>query len=334
MKNIVLLHNPRGIHYVHNAWAKSIGAKGLVDAHPHYLSFPIIARFVTTIINLFKIPKGTDFLICESGAYVFTGAIWKLFNKGKKMALILADPKLHYLSKKGQLVRKIYGWALKKFDLLVAVSPLMASYVPDELKSRTAIVPTFKTDKLKNVKPGLQNKNIMFMARISEEKGVDLLADIFSNIKKKFPESKLYVVGVSTFLFGQGNLRKRLEKKGVPGVVFTGRVPFVEDYMEKCSIYASMARIDPAPVSVLEAMSQGLVPVVSKGVGNSYIVEMISKDLVVERPEDAVEVITSLWNSPQLLEQYSKRAIELSTLCDEKKSVALFRQAVDKLLAC
>ncbi len=332
MPNITLLHNPRGIHYVHAAWAKAVGASSVVDAHPHYLSLPIMVRFFTTIINLLKIPKSTDVLVCESGAYIFTGALWKLMGKNRKLVLVLADPKLHYLSKKINLIKRIYLWALEKFDLFVAVSPLMASYVPEGLKNRTAIVPTFKTDKLEKIKPDLKSKNIMFMARICKEKGVDLLVDAFAKLRQGFPESRLYVVGVSTFLFGQGNLRKHLEKKGIPGVIFTGRVPFVEEYMKKCSIYASMARIDPAPVSVLEAMSQGMVPVVSKGVGNSYVAARVADELVVEKPGDAVEIITKLWNAPELLEKYSADARKVAGEYNEAMSVKLFEQAMKRVL--
>ena len=172
----------------------------------------------------------------------------------------------------------------------------------------------------------------MFMARICREKGVDLLVDAFAKLRPQFPESKLYIVGVSAYLFGQGNIRKRLEKKRIPGAIFTGRVPAVEDYMEKCSIYASMARIDPAPVSVLEAMSQGLVPVVSRGVGNSYAVEELNKELVVDKPEDAVSVISRLWNSPALLKEYSNRARKIADKYNMQFSTELFLKAMSRII--
>jgi len=332
MANVVILHNPRGIHYVHNAWVQAIGAKGMADVHPYHISIPIIPRLFTTIVNLMKVPKNTDVLICESGSYIFTGVFWKALRKSRKLVLILADPKLHYLSKKGNLIKKLYAWALGKFDLIIAVSPLMASYVPDKLKHRVAVVPTFGKSNMRPVRLDMASRNIIFMARICKEKGTDLLVDAFAKLRQAYPDSRLYVVGVSTYLFGQGNMRKILESKKIPGAIFTGRVPSVEDYMEKCSIYASMARIDPAPVSILEAMSQGLIPVVSRGVGNSYAVEEIDPSLVVDKPEDAVLAITKLWSSPLLMREYSRRAREIAEKYSKEFSTGLFVKAIAPLL--
>ena len=332
MPNITFLHNSRGIHYVHKAWVNSIGASCIKESFPHNLSMPVIPRFFATLINFFKIPKGTKFLLCESSSYVFTGAFWKILGRGRKLGLILAEPKLYYLSKKSNLIKKIYFQILKKVDMFVAVSPMMASFVPKELQSRVIVVPTFKSSHIGKISPGLKSKNIMFMARTSIEKGVDLLVDAFIKLREKHPDSKLYIIGAGTYLFGQGNLQKKLIRKNIPGVIFTGRVPSVEDYMKKCAIYSSMARIDPAPVSILEAMSQGLVPVVSKGVGNSYIVEKISKELVVENPEQAAAVMAKLFESPKLLEKYSKLAVDIVKEYDEKTSVAMFKNLTKQFM--
>src|SRR3989338_5604203 len=110
-------------------------------------------------------------------------------------------------------------------------------------------------------------------------------------------------------------------------IIFTART-----CLKKCSLYVNLSWIEPASVSVLQAMSTGIVQIVNQNVGNKSYVAMINKELVVNNDEEAENMILKLWKNKKLLEKYSKKAIEASKLYpDERESIRLFKKAIEKL---
>ena len=94
----------------------------------------------------------------------------------------------------------------------------------------------------------------------------------------------------------------------------------------------SLARIDPAGVAVLEAMSSGLVPVVSRGVGNSYIVEKINKNLVVSDQSEVQKIIKKLWTDKKFLKNASQKSIIIAKQYNKEKSINLFKKTIYKFI--
>ncbi len=331
MAKIAILHNSRGLHYVHRAWADSVNAIKIKDICPHTFNVPFLFRGLATLLNLFRIPPETDLLVCENGSNIITSMLWKKLNPHKKFVLIVSDPKLYYLSQRRDIISLFTRASLRSVDLFVTVSPLMASYIPENFKN-ICIVPTFRTPNFVSPHANIHSKNILFISRVCYEKGIDLLVAAFQKIQESFPDSKLYVVGQSDYIFGQGNLKKKIERKKLPGVIFTGWVPKLDDYLKNCSLYINLARIDPASVTVLEVMSCGIIPIISEGVGNKEIVKKISTDLVVRGPTAVPELVKKLWTSKELMERYSALAVAHSDDLTKANSIKLFRQAIQNLI--
>ena len=222
---------------------------------------------------------------------------------------------------------------LKKIDVLVCTSEMMKNYLPVECQKRAFIVaPAFDRKSLKRVKGNVNTKNIIFTARICLEKGVDHLVEAFLKVKKEFPEAKLYLCGASSYIHGQGNLREQLERRNLKDVIFTGHVD-IKPYLRLCSLYVNLSWIDPASVSVIQAMSVGIVPIVSKGVGNKVYVERVAKELVVKDDAEAEQIIKKLWKSKVLLKKYAKKAIEVSgSYPSEEESVRLFKEGLRRFI--
>ena len=277
MKSVYLYNsNHRGFkgHPMHEAWARSINAEPILDRDE--LQIQNISRFIKSFFTARKIPKDADLVLCEGASQIFSGYLWKRKNRNKKLALIVSDPKLFYLKNSNLLLKGIYMKALKEFDLFIPTSPLMESLIPKELKGKRMVVfPSFD-NRFSKYRCDLKNKNIVFTGRISWEKGSDVLVGAYLKIQEYFPESRLYMLGF-------GSLIQPLKKRKIKNIIFTGWSKRPEDYLKKSSIYMSLARIDPAGVAVLEAMSIGLVPVVSEGVGYNYVVKKISKELEIGR---------------------------------------------------
>jgi len=326
MKSVFLYNSEhRGYkgHPVHEEWAKSINAVFINDRDK--LQIPNISRPIKSFFTAKKIPKDVDLVLCEGASQIFSGAIWKVKNKDKKLALIVSDPKWFYLKTMNPKLKKIYMNALSKYDLFIPTSPLMYSLIPKELPGKRSIVFPFADPRFFRYKADLSSKNIVFTGRIGLEKGTDLLLETYLKIMQDFPESKLYILGF-------GKLKDKLENKKIKNVIFPGWIDNLEKYLEKSSIYMSLARIDPAGVAVLEAMSSGLIPVVSKGVGNSYIVEKIDKSLVVNNPLEVQKIIKKLWTDKKFLKNTSQKSIKLAKQYNKEKGINLFKKTIHEFI--
>jgi glycosyltransferase involved in cell wall biosynthesis len=112
----------------------------------------------------------------------------------------------------------------------------------------------------RSLPPSASNR-ILFVGRLAEEKGVDLLLDAWSRL----PPTDLELVVV-----GDGPQRQVLEAKGFPGVRFTGQLgsDAVTELMcsARCLVVPSQWH-EVQGIVVLEAMAAGLPAVVSSGGG-------------------------------------------------------------------
>lgn len=103
----------------------------------------------------------------------------------------------------------------------------------------------------------------------------------FDIVKKKYPDSKLIIVGDGPEMENLKNLVKTLK---LTDVVFKGRVPNTQIYDElnEADIFTNPTTKDNMPVSILEAFACGL-PVVSTNVGGiPYVIEDHSNGLLVD----------------------------------------------------
>jgi len=312
-------------HPVHKAWAESIKAKFVSDRAEGKLNLRNIKRFVKSFTTILKIPKDTDLLLCEGGSQFLTGALWKRRNKERKLVGIVSDPKLYYYKFMTKTKRRLYLWTLKKYDLLIPTSPMMESLIPKQVKAKIKVVFPFVDIKRHTAKvKERENNTIIFVGRIGKEKGADNTIKAFEIIKKRFPNTKLYMVGF-------GSLQKQLEERKINRVIFTGWANNPEEYIRKGTIIISLARIEPAGIAILEGMCAGLVPVVSKSVGNSYIVEKVGKELVVETPSQAAKTIINLFKDNKKRISYAKKAQKIVKTYTKEKSIEAFRKAIESM---
>lgn len=310
---------------MHAEWARSIEAEFISDTLTSVLKIPNLSRLLKSGTVIKKIPKSTDLLLCESGAEIVAGALWKRQNPNKKLVLIVSDTKLFYLSQMNFVKRRLYYWALSYYDLFIPTSPYMKEFIPAPLREKSEIVaPYFDIKHYSFEKIDLENKNIIFVGRVGKEKGIDLIIRTFKIVEKSFPNSKLYIIG-------EGPLIKRLQDDKDKNIIWTGWEDDPRKYLLKGTIYLNLARIEPAGVAILEAMCMGLVPIITNNVGFNYVVKRVCEDLVVSNSEKAADVIVRLWRSPELYKKYSDECRQISTDFTKEKSVEKFRNTIMKM---
>ncbi len=310
---------------MHAEWAKSIDAEFISNTLTSTLKIPNLSRLLKSGIVIKKIPKSTDLLLCESGAEIVAGALWKRQNPNKKLVLIVDDPKFYYMPKMFPLKKLIYNRALSYYDLFLPATVFMKDLIPLNFQDKSRIVNLYvDVERYSSVKIDFNSKNIVFVGRVGKEKGVDRILKTFKIVQKSFPMSKLYIVG-------EGPLKNRLEKDKDENIVWTGWEDDPRKYLSKGTIYLNLARIEPAGVAILEAMCMGLVPIVSNGVGFKDVVKKISGDLVVNDPHEAARIVEKLWFDPNLLKDYSIKSNKSAGCFTKDISLKKFENAIMKI---
>ncbi len=155
--------------------------------------------------------------------------------------------------------------------------------------------------------------NICFVGFLGENKGADLLPDIFHKVVRKFRDARLTVIG-------NGPLKQKLEnifsQNGTPEkCIFVGAVnqESVAKFLRNADIFLLPTRIEGFGLSVVEAMMGGVVPVVSriKGVTDNIVDDRVTGLLV--KPDDTegfADAIICLLNCPEKLISMSAAARE------------------------
>lgn len=115
-----------------------------------------------------------------------------------------------------------------------------------------------------NVRTG-EIRNILYLGRVEEEKGIYISLDTFALVQQKHPELSFSVVGDGSALEDAKHYAK---DKGIRNVEFTGALSgnALTDRFKSADLYLFTSFHEGMPTSVLEAMAFGL-PVVTRPVG-------------------------------------------------------------------
>jgi len=111
---------------------------------------------------------------------------------------------------------------------------------------------------------GEEETTLLVVARLSQEKGIDVLLQAFRILLEMSPEFKLIIVGAGV---EEKNLKLLAKKLKIEEAVrFAGFQTEVIPYYSSADIYVAPSRFEGLGMSVLEAMRSGL-PIVATNVG-------------------------------------------------------------------
>jgi len=153
-----------------------------------------------------------------------------------------------------------------------------------------------------------REKTIVFVGRGYRKKGLDVLLSACLLLKQRNYSFRLLIAGLKEKFLDRWQLNTfDLSKE----VHYLGFVKDMEKVYRAGSIIASPSRVEPFGMAVLQAMSYGLVPVVSKIAGVSELLQNDNDALVIENHLDSEELaykLALLLDQPQQLEAMSKAA--------------------------
>lgn len=179
---------------------------------------------------------------------------------------------------------------------------------------------------------GEENKKILYVGRLMEEKGLNILLDAYSIVQTRAPDTNLIIVG-------KGHLRKNLENQanrlGLKNVVFTG---FISDSLLRQAYASSDLLVLPSyaeiqPLVLLEALAMGL-PAIGTSVGGVPELIVNGRNGYILKPGDhegLAEKITTILNDDLLREEFSHCSLRIARSHDIEKSTDKLERLYTKL---
>ena len=149
---------------------------------------------------------------------------------------------------------------LATYDRFVLFAPPneaeLAYFVPDYDPAKIALIPNSIPSVAVTIPE--KQKRILWLARVAvHQKRADLVLPVWRCIAKALPDWTLDIVGDGPYL---SEMRASAARQDVPRVIFHGRQPS-KPFFERAAIFLMTSDFEGFPNTLIEAQSQGAVPV-------------------------------------------------------------------------
>ena len=309
-------------HRVHRAWAESLHSRFWAFVPFRFLKRNGILLHISAFLKGLFLPCADTYLL--ESPMMITALLPRLLFSKPKIIAINSDPFFFSLRRYKGIIKKYFDWTLQFLDVIISTSEMMAnsakSYPKLQKRVKHAIVPiSIDVQKFAKLTPNTSTDNFCFIGpHINHQKGADYAIKLF---KKLNTNSKLFLIGNATL-----EIKKLVQ--GDKRIVITGFVPNLIDYLSKSKYYLNLSRLEPAGANILEAMTAGFVPLVSKDCGVAPVVAKLSPKLVVDPDKDDLvkrfNDVKEMMIDPAL----SKKARMLAKTFTVQASIAKFQYAV------
>jgi len=218
------------------------------------------------------------------------------------------------------LIKNEYKKELDKKSLILP----MGVYI-DKLRSKN------KLSKIKKLYSIKTDKNIIYIGRIEEKKGLNYLIRAMPEIIKKF--------NVTLFILGEGPGKKEFEIKVKKfslqkNIKFLGHISGQKklDFFKLANIFVNPSLAEGLPVAILEALSNGKTIIATDVGGVSDAIKNNYNGLLI-KPYSKGEIssaIIKLFNNPELMEKLSRNALKTSKNYDWKIISSKYNEIFNK----
>lgn len=142
---------------------------------------------------------------------------------------------------------------------------------------------------------------ILSVSRYDHQKNPELLIDVALALKKQ-RNFQMIVLGTGNQI---DQIRERVVAENlVDQVVLQGGVPSVRPFMANAHIFLSTSRWEGMPLAVLEAMSEGLCPVVTDVAGNQDLISNGRTGLLYTDAKSGADALATL--TPEDIARFSR----------------------------
>ena len=147
--------------------------------------------------------------------------------------------------------------SVSKLDYFVLVSKELEEFYRQKVKCKTVYIPNTLDYYPKKVSD-LEEKRIISVGRLSEEKGYLDLIDVFSFVHQVYPDWKLDIIGDGN---QKENIQKKIEEYGLKDfIILHGfqNKEYINQLLQKSSVYVMCSYTESFGIVLLEAFSFGI----------------------------------------------------------------------------
>lgn len=268
----------------------------------------------------------------------FIGRTIAFFSRVPYIHLIIAGYRefLNY----GKSFERLCCLVFRHSDFIMVTGNRTKNYLESKRfnPDRVVVIPNIPDDIFLNLQniPAIEGReyDIIFMSRIDKDKNLELLLTALSVLKKKY-SPKVLIVGDGPDLVRMQNLVAELGLNKC--VDFKGYISKIEDKIDvytKAKIFVSTSKTEGFPVSLLEAMCCGCVPLVSnvgdiadaieQGV-NGYLFEDI------DNPEELTRYLLKLFKDKSQLIRMSEESRKINRKISVNRNTEIWNGVLSKL---
>lgn len=228
--------------------------------------------------------------------------IWERLRNRGLITVNLGDFSNHRLGLKQSILRKVFNWSWSKFDYRVAPSLELCTLVNRNLESDSCIHIPNGVEKQEEPSKST-SENLIMVSRLVNWKNLDVVVRAAAICKVK-----LTIVGSGP---EENNLRD-LALSVNADVDFLGQLDTggTLNAMRSAKYFVQVSDYEGLSFSLLEAMSLGLIPIVSNVPGNTSVISHMVNGLVISPcKNELVNVINELMADDVLCKRISLQAI-------------------------
>src|SRR3989338_4082719 len=305
-------------NYCHKRFAEAVKARFFYVKHPIPDGIPGLSLVLNGFVNSRSLPD-SDVFFSESLMDFYP--VYYKNPRGKKIVLIAEDT-LFKLEKMQQFKKGYILRMLERADGFIAISGLCKKLLMKYTDKPAKIVYPFPHKEFFHVKSNIDSKNILFIGRGDKTKGFPELVKAVKILREKDPEWKFYLIGGCSDSVASED-----------GIVPLGLVNRMEPYFARCSLHVHPSIFDLCPATVFETMNSGMIPIISKNVGQEEIFreEKLEK-LILDSisPERIAAKILEVHSMDKKV--LSRKSKKLSMKFREKDRLKMFKKEFKKLL--
>ncbi len=247
--------------------------------------------------------------------------------------------------------RIINSFLRRRYENFVSIVALTRSFkkkiIENKIHSNVYVIPSslssieFYPDEYERLKcrrqffqdnPELKNKNLLiYVSRLSKEKNIPFLIDCVEELKKRYPDIKL-------FLIGDGPLKSQIktlsERKGLSeNVILTGYLhkSEIKKYLCAGNVFVTASQSETMGNSVVEAMSCRLPVVALNSSGIGDVLENEKGGFLVDNLTDYTNNVIKLIEHPNLHHNKSvsayQRSLDFTDIAVADKFAEVYKEA-------
>lgn len=177
--------------------------------------------------------------------------------------------------------------------------------------------------------------NIVMVGRITEQKDYMNMLIALTLIDKKLKNKfRVRIAGEGDAIY-KSQLLTFIHDKNLEGIVdFVGVKTNIPEFLYQADIFLMSSAWEGLPIALTEAAVSGLACIVTDVGGCTEVIENSKNGIVVspKKPQDLADAIMSFINQPELIEEYSKNAIQNSAQYSIAKAAQLHLDLYSSIL--